>query len=108
MGLPKGRTNNIAGRPKGTANKVTNELREKFTQLLEANFEKLQTDIDALEPKDRIKTILELSKFVLPTLKSTDLSLGVDVKDDSIDYSKWSDEDLKKIKKIRDKYYEGN
>ena len=63
------------GRDKGTLNKTTAELREKFTLLIESNFDKLQTDIDLLEPKDRIKTILELAKFVIPTLKATDLTL---------------------------------
>lgn len=63
------------GRDKGTLNKTTAEIREKFTLLIECNFNKLQTDIDLLEPKDRIKTILELAKFVLPTLKATDLTL---------------------------------
>lgn len=74
MGLPKGRTNNKAGRPAGTPNKTTKELREKFTDLLEANFDKLQKDIDKLEPKDRIKTMLELSKFILPQLRATELT----------------------------------
>lgn len=63
------------GRDKGTLNKTTAELREKFTLLIESNFNKLQTDIDLLEPKDRIKTILELAKFVIPTLKATDLTV---------------------------------
>lgn len=63
------------GRDKGTLNKATAELREKFTLLIESNFNKLQTDIDLLEPKDRIKTILELTKFVIPTLKATDLTV---------------------------------
>lgn len=63
------------GRDKGTLNKTTAELREKFTLLIESNFDKLQTDIDLLEPKDRIKTILELTKFVIPTLKATDLTV---------------------------------
>lgn len=63
------------GRDKGTLNKTTAELREKFTLLIESNFNKLQTDIDLLEPKDRIKTILELTKFVIPTLKATDLTV---------------------------------
>lgn len=34
----------------------------------------LENDIKELEPKDRIKAILDLSKFVLPTLKATELS----------------------------------
>ena len=57
----------FGGRTKGTTNKTTAELREKFSLLLESNFDKLQKDIDLLEPKDRIKTILELAKFVVPT-----------------------------------------
>lgn len=62
------------GRTKGTINKSTSELREKFTLLLGNNFDKLQNDIDLLEPKDRIKTILELAKFVVPTLRAIELS----------------------------------
>ena len=62
------------GRTKGTTNKTTAELREKFSLLLESNFDKLQKDIDLLEPKDRIKTILELAKFVVPTLRAVELS----------------------------------
>ena len=62
------------GRTKGTVNKTTAELREKFSLLLDNNFDKLQSDIDLLEPKDRIKTILELAKFVVPTLSAIELS----------------------------------
>lgn len=62
------------GRTKGTVNKTTAELREKFSLLLDNNFDKLQSDIDLLEPKDRIKTILELAKFVVPTLRAIELS----------------------------------
>lgn len=64
---------NINGRPKGSPNIATAEIREKFSLLLENNFDKLQTDIDLLEPKDRIRTLLELAKFVVPTLKATEL-----------------------------------
>jgi hypothetical protein len=46
--------------------------------LLNNNFNKLQSDIDLLERKDRIKTILELAKFVVPTLKSTELTTDVE------------------------------
>ena len=57
----------------GTPNKTTAELRERIKNVLEENFERLQEDINQLEPKDRVKVILDLAKFVIPTLKSTEL-----------------------------------
>jgi len=66
------------GRTKGALNKTTVEIRERFNLLLDNNFDKLQSDIDLLEPKDRIKTILELAKFVVPTLRSTELTTDND------------------------------
>jgi hypothetical protein len=62
------------GRTKGALNKSTAEIRESFNLLLNNNFDKLQSDIDQLEPKERVKTILELAKFLLPTLKSMELT----------------------------------
>jgi len=95
------------GRTKGTPNKNTVELREKFTLLLESNFEKLQKDINALEPKDRVKTLLDVAKFVVPTLKATDLSIDSDVTisfDEAIDYSNYSTDDLILLDEIAKKY----
>lgn len=66
------------GRKVGTPNKVTTDLREKFTLLLEDNIDKLQKDIDSLEPKDRIRALIEVSKFVIPTLKATELTTDND------------------------------
>jgi hypothetical protein len=65
------------GRTKGTPNKTTSEIREMFTSLLVYNFDKIQQDLDELEPKERIKTLMELSKFVIPTLKSSDVNANV-------------------------------
>ena len=64
----------FGGRTKGTPNRNTEEIRQNFQLLIENNLETLESDLKELEPKDRIKAILELSKFVLPTLKSTELS----------------------------------
>lgn len=58
------------GKPKGAQTKTTKEIREYFKILLSNNLEKLESDIQELEPKERIKIILELSKFVIPTIKS--------------------------------------
>lgn len=65
--------NNLGGRKPGSKNKTTEEIRESFQELLENNLSKLQEDLDKLEPEERLKIILALSKFVLPTLKTTEL-----------------------------------
>lgn len=57
----------------GKKNKTTEETRERFKNLLDANFDKIQEDLEQLAPDQRIRAILDLAKFVLPTLRSTDL-----------------------------------
>ena len=76
----------FGGRAKGTPNKATAELRERFTSLLESNFDTIQSDLNTLEPKDRIKTILEISKFVIPTLKAVENSIELNNEDLRFDF----------------------
>lgn len=58
------------GTRKGVPNKSTNEVRRAFQLLVEYNLPKMQNDLDSLEPKDRIKFILDMAKFILPTLQA--------------------------------------
>jgi hypothetical protein len=67
-------TRNENGRPKGTPNKDTAQIRNSFQLLVENNLEQLENDLKALEPKDRVKAIIDLSKFVIPLLKATELN----------------------------------
>ena len=48
----------------------TDGIRERFQSILIDNLEQLTKDLQTLEPKDRIKVLLDISRFVLPTLKS--------------------------------------
>ena len=64
----------FGGRTKGTPNRNTDEIRENFQLLIEKNLATLENDLKELEPKERIKAVLDLSRFVLPILKSTELS----------------------------------
>lgn len=48
----------------------TDVIREQLQSILTDNLEQLTKDLQELEPKDRIKCLLEISRFVLPTLKS--------------------------------------
>lgn len=63
---------------KGIPNKTTHEIRLMYKQFLTENWEKMQNDLDQLEPYERIKILLEFSKFVIPTLKSTDITLDAE------------------------------
>ena len=58
------------GRTMGTPNKTTTEIREHYQNLIAENLEQLNKDLKELEPLQRLKMIIELSKFVVPTLKA--------------------------------------
>jgi hypothetical protein len=62
------------GRTKGAVNKTTTEIREHYLNLVSNNLEQLDNDLKSLEPLQRLKMIIELSKFVVPTLKATELT----------------------------------
>jgi hypothetical protein len=57
------------GRTAGALNKTTTEIREHYQNLVSDNLEQLNEDLKSLQPLQRLKIIIELSKFVVPTLK---------------------------------------
>ena len=62
------------GRPKGSQNVSTASIRSAYNLLINDNLEKLQNDLDEMSGVDRVKCLIALSKFVLPTLNSIDLN----------------------------------
>ena len=62
-----------AGRSAGTPNKATTEIKEAFQMLLEDNLPTLQRDISSLEPKERVKFMLDLASFIIPKMKAIDV-----------------------------------
>ena len=64
----------FGGRTAGAVNKTTAEIREHYQNLVSNNLEQLDNDLKSLEPLQRLKMIIELSKFVVPTLKATELT----------------------------------
>jgi len=61
-----------SGRPVGSKNQTSSQIRDTFQLLLENNIEKIQEDLNELEPKDRIKLLLDLSNYILPKLRTTE------------------------------------
>ena len=89
MGFEKGHTYAV-GRPKGSPNKNTTKVRELFKDLILENYEQLKNDLGELEPLDRIKMIIELSKFVLPAFKTIDRKEIVNDSGWDVNDEKWS------------------
>tara|TARA_B100001287_G_scaffold227616_1_gene197568 strand:+ start:1019 stop:1291 length:273 start_codon:yes stop_codon:yes gene_type:complete len=86
MPFTKGDKNiNRSGRKSGSTNKTTTEIRKNYLELIENNFEQLETDLKSLRASERVKAIMELSKFILPTLKATEMSLNNETKFQAIE-----------------------
>ena len=66
------------GRKAGTPNKATKDIRDAFTLLIENNLSKLQEDLNGLEPKQRVKLLLDMAQFVVPKLRSIDLQSDIE------------------------------
>lgn len=76
------------GRPKGTPNKITGELREWISQFINENKDQIQKDFLSLDAKDRIQMFEKLLKYALPSLQSTTLTT---------DFERMTDAELDRI-----------
>jgi len=65
----KGTTNNPNGRPKGTPNKLTKQMRELISEALEKGLESFDDDLKKLEPKDRLNVLAKFASLVIPKPK---------------------------------------
>lgn len=60
-GTPK-----TGGRQKGTPNHTTKVMRQWLTNFVRKNRRTMQSDLDALEPKDRLIILEKLMGYVIP------------------------------------------
>ncbi len=65
------------GRPKGSKNKVTAEVKEKFQQLVDSySLAQMKIDLMELKPNERLRVMTDLLDFFIPKLNRTDHSLS--------------------------------
>ena len=80
-GLKKGETNNPAGRPAGTPNRITHELRVKIKAFLEDNWQLIEKDFITMGPEKRFLMYEKLLQYAVPRLQATDVKIegpGID------------------------------
>ena len=68
------------GRPKGATNKSTETVKKAVAKLLESNIDAVQTDLDQMQPRDRVNALLQFLKFHIPIQKAVEVA---DVSEDS-------------------------
>lgn len=84
--MEKGHTNNPNGRPKGTPNKITADMRGWLTAVIDKNRKQMERDLKKLEPKDRLQILEKLMQYVIPKQQavSADIDFGR-LTDDQLD-----------------------
>lgn len=70
MRFTKGMSGNPAGRSPGVPNRTTKEIREFISGIISDNMERIQADLDSLEPKERLAMIEKLMQYCVPKMQS--------------------------------------
>lgn len=65
------------GRVKGQLNKTTTDVKKIYSQILENNIENIQSDLDKLDPLNRIKILIHISEFIVPKMRCIDVVADV-------------------------------
>lgn len=77
MGQKKGQTGNPNGRPVGSKNKTTNEIKILINQFISGNLDTLQREYDLLEPKEKLQFFKDLLKFLVPSKTEAEIKAEV-------------------------------
>lgn len=74
----KGTVNNPKGRPKGSENVVNKEIKERFKEFVDGNFDKVQGWLDrvaAKDPSNAMYLYLQFSERILGKVSSQNIDL---------------------------------
>jgi len=83
MPFEKGKSGNPKGRPKGSLNQTTKDIRVLIKEVLCVNFNKtkITKDLRELTAKGRLDFYLKLLEFAVPKYSSTEFESDVDDED---------------------------
>ena len=78
MKFQKGMSGNPNGRPIGTPNKVSNELRSRISLFLDTEFSNVRKAFKTLEAEKKLKFYIDLLAYSIPKLSNTKLDFDVE------------------------------
>lgn len=85
MGLQKGQTNNLNGRPKGSKNKVTGDVKKFVQDILSKNCAQIQKDLQEVDAPTRLKFFVSLLPYVIPKQNQTNITSYDHLTDEQVD-----------------------
>lgn len=66
MAQKKGQTGNVNGRPKGSSNKVSTELKQWVSNFIDNNRDQIERDFMSVDPDKRLAMFEKMLQYVLP------------------------------------------
>ncbi len=73
----------LGGRTKGTPNKITASVRDWLAQVIDSNRGQMETDLTALEPKERLQMLEKFMQYVIPKQQAVSASIDIESLTDS-------------------------
>ena len=70
MAQRKGQTGNPFGRPVGSPNKVTSDLRAKISTIVAKQIDSMEEDLQSLEPMQRLQIVEKLISYCVSKLQA--------------------------------------
>jgi len=95
--MPFQKGNSLGGRPKGVANKSTQQIRDAYHKLLEDNLDNMSkwlADVAGDDPKQALDLMLKLSEYMIPKLARQEIvgNDGEDLfKNITLQFGDWKD-----------------
>jgi hypothetical protein len=76
----------LGGRKKGSANKSSTDIKIKIAALIDEQFDSISSDLESLEPKERVTAYFKFLEYVLPKQR-----------EQKIDWSELTDEQVDEL-----------
>ncbi len=72
----KGESGNSAGRPAGSQNKLTKELKAMLKAVIATELENLPATLESLPPEKRVDVLVKLLSYIMPKMPVVGVGYG--------------------------------